>query len=141
MQRAGHQLERGEGADEQNDEVLDRLNDAQQRLQEAREETEEELAREKLAKLGDQIKGLRERQESLIAESKRIQEKLLQRQQWERTLQASLRWDADAQRDLGEETERLAQEKLAGAKVFAHLLAKSAKAMQQGFRAHAGTPG
>jgi hypothetical protein len=131
MQRAGRQMETGDGAEEQHEEVLDRLNDAQQRLQEAREEAEEELAREKLAKLGDQIKGLRERQESLLAESARVHRELLQRQQWVRPLQASLRGLADAQRSLGEETERLAQEKLAGAKVFAHLLAKSAKAMQQ----------
>lgn len=131
MQRAGRQLERGENSDEQRQELLDRLNDARQRLQEARAEAEEELAREKLAKLADQIKGVRQRQEALLAESARIHRELLQRKQWVRPLQASLRGLSDVQRGLGEETERLAKEKLEGAKVFAHLLGKAAEAMQR----------
>src|SRR5205807_958579 len=91
----------------------------------------EELAREKLAKVADQIKGLRERQESLLAESTRIHRDVLQGKEWVRPLLASLRGLADAQRDLGGETERLAKEKFEGTKVFAHLLGKSAGAMHE----------
>jgi hypothetical protein len=131
MQRAGRQMDNGENPDEQQEELLDRLNEAQQRLREAREETEEQLAREKLAKLADQIKGLRARQESLIEDSARIHGKLLEGQGWVRKLQASLRSLSDNQRVLGEETERLAKEKLQSAKVFAHLLGKSAEAMME----------
>jgi hypothetical protein len=131
MQRAGRQMDKGENSDEQQRELLDRLNEARRRLQETRAEAEEELAREKLAKLADQIKGLRQRQESLLAESARIQRELLQHKQWVRPLQASQRALSDAERGLGEETERLAKEKLEGAKVFAHLLTKAAEAMQR----------
>jgi hypothetical protein len=131
MQRAGRHMQEGDSPEEQHNHVLDRLNEAQQNLQEAREETEQELAREKLAKLADQIKGLRERQESISADSARIHEKVLQAKQWERTLRASLRGLMDAQHALADETERLAKEKLNGTKVFAHLLDKSAHAMQQ----------
>jgi hypothetical protein len=130
MQRAGRQMEKGENSDEQED-LLDRLNEARKRLQEARAEVEDELAREKLAKLADQIKGLRQRQESLLAESARIHRELLQRKQWVRPLQASLRAQSDVQRGLGDETERLAKDKLEGAKVFAHLLSKATEAMQR----------
>lgn len=131
MQRAGQQMEQGEASEEQQDELLDRLNEARQKLQEAREEAEEELAREKLGKLADQIKRLREREEALLNESARIHDTVLQQKQWERKLQASLRDHADAQQSLGDETERMAKEKLSGAKVFTHLLTKAAAAMQQ----------
>jgi hypothetical protein len=130
MQRAGQKMERGENSDEQQQELLDRLNEARQRLQQARAEVEEELAREKLAKLADQIKGLRQRQESLLAESARIHREVLQQKQWVRALQASLRNLSDVQRGLGEETQRMAKEKLEGTKVFAHLLSKAGEAMQ-----------
>ncbi|HLJ95819.1 MAG TPA: hypothetical protein VKU02_21765 [Gemmataceae bacterium] len=131
MQRAGRQMDNGENSEELQEEMLDRLNEAQQKLREAREETEEQLAREKLAKLADQIKGLRERQETLLAESARIHRELLQRKQWVRPLQASLRSLAENQRGLSEEVQQIAKEKLQAAKVFAHLLNTSAGAMNE----------
>jgi hypothetical protein len=130
MQRATQQMERGQNSDEQ-EQLLNRINEARRRLQEARADVEEELIREKLAKLADQIKGLRQRQESLLAESARIHRELLQRKQWVRPLQFSLRAQSDVERSLGEETERLATEKLEGSKVFARLLSKAAEAMQR----------
>jgi hypothetical protein len=131
MQRAGQQLERGENSDGEQEELLERLNEAQQKLREAREEVEEELAREKLAKLADLIKGLRQRQESLLAESARIHREVLQLSSWPRRMLASLRSLADAQHGLGEETDRMAKEKLMDAKVFAYLLDKAGRDMDQ----------
>src|ERR1051326_3691469 len=90
MQQANRQLERGDNSEEQQQEALDRLNDAQDELEQAREQAEEELAREKLAKVADVIKGLKERQESLTAESARLHRELLQKKQWTRPLQSSL---------------------------------------------------
>src|SRR5262249_23696452 len=72
MQQAGRQMDEGDDAGEQHQEALDRLNDSQAELKQARKDSEEELAREKLAKLSDQIKGLKERQESLLMERQRI---------------------------------------------------------------------
>src|SRR5207248_8413920 len=71
------------------------------------------------------------RQEALLAESARIHRELLQQKGWGRALQASLRGLTESQRGLGDETERMAKDKFEGAKVFAHLLSKSAAAMRQ----------
>ena len=129
MQRAGRRLENGEEAEEERNDILDRLDDARQGLQQARESAENELAREKLAKLSDQIMGLKARQESLTAEFKRIHREVLQQKQWTRGLLASLGLLADAQKSLGEETEQLSKERLEGAMVFARLLNSAGEAM------------
>src|SRR5207244_281162 len=89
MQQAGRQMNQGEDSEENQEEALDRLNDAQRELQQAREEVEEELAREKVAKLADQIKGLRARQESLVAESARIHRAVLEQKEWGRGVRNS----------------------------------------------------
>src|SRR5262249_39002798 len=92
---------------------------------------EEELTRENLTKVADQIKGIRERQEALTTESARIHDEVLQKKEWTRALRASLLRVGDAQNELGQETEQIAQEQLKQASVFEHLLTKSANAMQQ----------
>jgi hypothetical protein len=129
MQRAARQMERGQDADEQQQEALDRLNDAQQQLQDNREKAEEELAREKMAKIAEVIKGIRARQEALSAETARIQRAVLEAKHWSRPLLGSQISLSDAQKDLSKETTDIAKDKLEGAKVFAHLLNKSAEAM------------
>jgi hypothetical protein len=131
MQQAGKQMHQGDDAQEQQNEALERLNEAQRELQQAREEVEEELAREKLAKIAEQIKGLRERQVSLSAEAQRIHQLVLQNKRWTRLLQGSLTVLAENQNGLGDETENLTKQKLEGSKVFAHLLNKSAEAMKK----------
>jgi hypothetical protein len=131
MQRAGRQMQNGQDAQEQQDEALDRLNDAQQELQQDREQAEEQLTREKLAKIADLIKGKRERQQALNAEAARIHRQVLQGKNWSDELLASFNDLADNQEQLGKETSELANDKLTGAKVFMHLLGKSAEAMQE----------
>lgn len=129
MEEAGQQLTRGQDAEEPQDDALDRLDEARRELQRAREQVEEELSREKLAKIADRLKRLKERQESNLAESERLHQALLQRKRWERPLLASLGDLARAQQGLAQETGDLAGEKLTGAKVVVHLLKKSAEAM------------
>ena len=73
MDQAGQQLSRGENSDDPQQEGLDRLNEAQRRLKQAQAEVEDELAREKLAKVADQIKLLKDRQEAALKESERLQ--------------------------------------------------------------------
>jgi hypothetical protein len=131
MRQAGRQMTGGENPEDEQDEILDRLDDAQRQLQQAREEAEEELGREKLVKIADQVKGLRERQDSRVAEAARIHRELLQQQGWRRPLLSSLRELARAQNALGRETKGLSQEKLAKAAVFQHLLDRAAEAMEQ----------
>src|SRR5262249_31892452 len=74
-QAAGRMQQDGvktETPEERQQETLERLNEARQELARARQESEAELGREKTAKLADQIKGVRQRQESLKAEAGRV---------------------------------------------------------------------
>jgi hypothetical protein len=130
MKEAIQRLERGQNPDDQQDEALDRIDDAQREVERAREEAEEELAREQLAKIGDVIKGLKERQEALGCEQARLQREALQRGRWGRDLQQSLKDLARNQKSLGDETARPAEKRLSEAPVFARLLKKSSEAMQ-----------
>jgi len=134
MQRAAQQLNRGNNGQEEQKEALDRLQEAQQEVQKAREQVEEELEREQLAKVADQIRALKERQEALIAERERIQkELLLQRPDNWRPLRFSLNNLARNQgkEGLARELADLAQKKLDGAPVFARLLRQTADVMDQ----------
>jgi hypothetical protein len=131
MDQAGQMLERGEDAQEQEEEALERLKDALEDLQDAREDAEEELAREKLFKIAEQLKLLKERQEAQLPESERIHREILQKKLWDLALRGSLLRQADAQEALGKDTQALAESKLKDAEVFAHMLRKSAKAMEQ----------
>lgn len=132
MADAQQELERGENSEENQDEALDRLNEAQRELRQAREDNEEHLAREKLAKVADEIKLLMERQEALRQDTSEFHKRLLERKQWERPLVVTLQNRlAKPQHDLSRDTSDLAEKKLAGAKVFARLLEKAAAAMDQ----------
>src|SRR5262249_47267020 len=134
MDQAGQMLERGEDAQEQEEDALERLRDALEDLQDAREDTEEELAREKLFKIAEQLKLLKERQEAQLPESERIHREILQKKQWDLALRGSLLRQADGQEALGKDTQALAESKLKDAEVFAHMLRKSAKAMDEAMK-------
>jgi hypothetical protein len=131
MERAGQQMSRDEQSEDAEEEALNRLNEARRELRQERQEIEEELAREKLAKTSDQIKRLRERQDAAIAESTRIEREVLQAKKWDRNHLISLGRVAENQQELGAETEAVAKDKLAGARVFARMLTKSADAMRR----------
>src|SRR5205085_9429238 len=68
--------------------------------------------------------------DSLLAESVRIHQRLLQRQKWTADLANSLSGLAENQKNLGDETSRMAADKFAEAKVFTHLLSKAAEMMK-----------
>jgi hypothetical protein len=131
MDQAGQQLQRGGPAEQPQDDALDRLDEAQQQLQRAREQVEEELAREQLVRVADQLKRIKERHEALIKEAVRIQDDVLRRKLWERTLQASLLGLGRAQKGLGTELAELTRKELAGAPVLARMLERAAEAMDQ----------
>lgn len=125
MERAAKMIDDGEDPQEAQEQALERIEDAQAKLQEA----EDELAREQLAKIADRLKGLKERQETATAESARLhKESVEKRKQWTEPLLQSLKGLAKTQKGLGQETDSL-KDKLKNAKVFAHILDKSVKAM------------
>jgi hypothetical protein len=128
MGRAAQQLDDGEDPEEAQKDALERLEQAQEDLKLARDAAEEELAREQLARIADQIKGLKERQDAAGEESERIHKQVL-RHGWTPGMVQSLKGHADAQAGLGKEAAGLA-EKLKGAPVFELLMKKAGKAMQ-----------
>jgi hypothetical protein len=127
MGRAAQQLDDGEDPDEAQKEALERLEDASDKLQQAQAEAQDELAREQLAKVADQIKGLKERQDAAVEESARIQRQVL-RGGWRRALVDTLRNHRDTQDDLAKDAAGLA-EKLKGAPAFEMIMKKAGKAM------------
>jgi hypothetical protein len=130
MDDAGQQLERGDAAQEPQDEALDRLDEAREEIEKARKEAEEELAREKLLKIADQLRMIKERHEALIPRIAKVHQDTLERKRFDRELQRRLLDDADAEKGIGQEAAGLAEEKLKGATVFARLLARSAGLMK-----------
>jgi hypothetical protein len=131
MQQSADRLSRGQKSDDDQEETLDRLNDAADELQQAREETEEQLAREQLAKIAELLTLLKVRHEALIAVAARIQKELSQAPRDERrALLRSLGDLGENQEALAGDVARLADERLAEARVFANLLKKAAEAMR-----------
>ncbi|MCI0378307.1 MAG: hypothetical protein L0215_11925 [Gemmataceae bacterium] len=126
MDKAAQKLGDGENPEENQQEALDRIEDAQAKLQ----EFEEELAREQLAKIADRIKGLKERQDAFLDRSKELQKKVVERKRWSTGLLDTLVGDITSQQGLAGETRSL-KEKLKDAKVFEHIFEKAAKAMDE----------
>jgi hypothetical protein len=134
MQQAAAKLNRGDNAQEEEQEALDRMQEAKEELKKAREQAEEELEREQLAKVADEIKALKERQASLIAERERIQKLIQQRPENWRGLLISLGQLSRNQgraEGLAKDLSELAKKKLEGAPVFSRLLQKTADVMDE----------
>jgi hypothetical protein len=129
MDKAAKQMDRDEDPEEAQQEAKERLEEAQDNLQQARERSEDELAREQLAKIADQLKGLKERQDASIEESARIHKLLQQQNKWTRALRQSLGNHAKAQHNLANETKSL-KEKVKGAIAFELVLDRSVRAME-----------
>lgn len=129
MEQAGGQMDRAEDSEQAQDETLDRLNETRRRLRQQQSRVQEELQRERLAKLSDQLRVLKTRQQAAFAEAKRLHDAALEEKAWTRPLRASLRELAETQNDVADDCERLAKEKLAEVKVLPRLLDKAAAAM------------
>jgi hypothetical protein len=129
MDDAGQKLERGDKAQDEQEEALDRLDEAREEIRQARKDAEDELAREKLLKIADQLRMIKERHEALIPRVADVHKETLERKSFGRNLQGRLVDLADAEKGIGQEAAGLAEEKLKGATVFARLLGKAAGLM------------
>jgi hypothetical protein len=90
-------------------EALDDLTQARRELARARRELAEQLASEVRERLGDELAGLVKRQESLIKETQRLENRRAARTSWSRSLLQTLRGIAKAQNELEEDTLALKQ--------------------------------
>ena len=71
MSRAQGNLDEDQGdeAGKEQEEALANLEDAQEELEQTRRDAEEQLAVEQLARMGDRLKSLAERQEKIVSET------------------------------------------------------------------------
>lgn len=111
------------------DEAARDLEQAHRELAERRREVEEQLARELLEKLADQLQGLAARQQQVIDETRRLEELRVSRGTWSRAQLKSLVDLARIQQDLRQDTDRLAAA-LEAAEVFAVAVRGAAQWMQ-----------
>jgi hypothetical protein len=124
--QAADKLNKGQNPGEEQQAAEQKLQDAGKAIEQA----EEELAREQLAKIADRLKGFKERQDAAIDRSKEFHQKLLAKKTWTDPLGKSLEADAAAQEGLAKEVRSL-KEKIKEAKVFEHILERSAKSMDE----------
>lgn len=136
--RAAERMEKADAALEKNDpdaaqeemqEALDDLKQAQRELAKERQEAEEKLARELLAKIADEIRAMAPRQQTVIDETQRLDGEFRTRGNWTRGQLKTLVGLAEVQNGLKDETDRLA-EKIKAAEVFALALRGASRSMQ-----------
>ncbi|MFO0965518.1 MAG: hypothetical protein U0793_08030 [Gemmataceae bacterium] len=126
LDKAGAKMKAGDNPDAEIEAAMEKVEGAKERL----EMTQEELAREQLAQVGELIKGLKERQDAAIARTEELQKKLLGKKIWSEGLLDSLNGDVLVQRGLSKET-RSIKEKLKGAVVFEDIMEKAARSMER----------
>ena len=132
MGKAESQLDddQGDEADKNEQEALADLNDAQDEIEQTRKEAEERLAMEQLARMGDQLKSVGERQNKVVAETDAYEQLKLQNQGKLTIAQrAGVRGLGQVQAGLKEETGGLI-EQLEGAPVFSLTLRKATENME-----------
>jgi hypothetical protein len=133
MGRAQEDLDddQGDEAGKEQEEALADLENAQEELEETRRDAEEQLAMEQLARMGDRLKSLAERQEKIVTETKSYQEK---RQKTDGKLttaqRAGVKGLGQVQSGIKDETADLI-ENLEGAPVFALTLRRASKSMEE----------
>jgi hypothetical protein len=137
LSRASQQMDRtsksagggnSSGAEKGAEAAAKDLDDAQQKLAEARRKAENDLAIEQLARLGDTLKGLVDRQQHVIDETLRLEKLRTAAGNWSRFQSQSLHDLSRDQASVARETSQLA-EKLAGAETFRFVLDAAAREM------------
>jgi hypothetical protein len=128
LERGARKLDAGDDPDMDQQEALQQLQEAEKQLQQAQDQAEEELAREQLARIADQIKGLKDRQDAALAELTRVHKTMLRQGRWTEGLLRSLDQHGTAEEGLAKETASL-KEKIKGALVFELIMDKTVQAM------------
>ncbi len=116
-------------AEAEQQEVLDDLKQAERELAEEERRAEEQLAREMLERIGDELKSMIAREQTVIEETNRLEALRRQRGNWSRAQLKTLRDLAEVQRNLKTETDGLV-EVVKIAEVFALALKGAAREME-----------
>jgi hypothetical protein len=133
MGKAQEELDQDQGdqADKNEEEALADLNDAQDELENDRKEAEERLAMEQLARMGDQLKSLAERQAKLVGDTESY-DNMRRQSNGKLTIaqRAGIRGLGQVQGGLKDETGGLI-EQLEGAPVFSLTLKRATESMEK----------
>jgi hypothetical protein len=97
-------------------------------------EKQEELARELLVKLADQLEGLKIRQAGLLERSESLDEKIMKRKSWTEAYLNSIDGNIEAQKGVAEDAEAF-KDKVKETKVFHSLLDKAKQSMDEAGKA------
>lgn len=116
------------GAHENQHEAIEDLEQARRELARSRREAQEQLAREMLRRIADDLSGMIARQQNVIDETQRLEQERRSRGNWSRAQLKSLSAVEDEQRRLKQQTDRLV-EKLGAAEVFAAALRGASERM------------
>jgi hypothetical protein len=131
MGKAGGASQQGESgaAEKSSQQALEDLQDAQQQLADARRQAELDLAMEQLAKIEDALTGLKNRQQTVVADTQRLEKVRADQGQLSRGQKESVRTLSRQEAQLLQETTELAK-KLEPAAVFNAALKGAAGELQ-----------
>ncbi len=124
------QENRQEQVEDEQQEILDDLEQAERELAQEEQQAKEQLAREMMERIGDELKSLIGRQEHIIEDTNRLEALRLSRGDWTRPQLKSLRDLAEVQRNLKTETQRLGKV-VEAAEVFALALNGACREMER----------
>jgi hypothetical protein len=126
VEEAGEKLRNGQNPEAEQNQAQKDIKNAKKDVKQA----EEELARELLVKMADQLEGLKIRQVASRERSESLHSKIMQRKSWTEPLLDTMDGNIEAQKGIGEETDLL-KEKLKEAKIFHSILEKAKKSMDE----------
>ncbi len=128
MGQAEQQLEQRPTADTQSEQAqaVEQLKRAQSALRRSKREAASQLAQQSAVRIGDEIAGLVARQKTVLDETKRLDGERVQQSQWTRGQLRSVQTVAQLERQLQEETGRIA-ERLAPADAYVFVVRRGAE--------------
>ncbi|HZZ82234.1 MAG TPA: hypothetical protein VFE62_27295, partial [Gemmataceae bacterium] len=124
VENAEQKAQQGQNGQEDEQKAQEKLREAKNKVREA----EEELAREMLIRMADQLKGLKERQDASLKRTEDLHPKVMRLKSWTDALLDTMEGNLDAQKSITEETDDL-KKKLDGAVVFKGILERAKKSM------------
>ncbi len=131
MAQAEQQLEQRPTAETSHEQAqaVEQLNQAQAALNRAKREAASQLARQSAVKIADEIAGLVARQKTVVDETKRLDGERAQQSQWTRGQLRSVQTIAQLERQLQDETSRIA-DRLAPAEAYVFVLRRGVEEIQ-----------
>jgi hypothetical protein len=130
MEASRDDLERGKAGSRSQDQAIEKLDNARDRIDSVTNNASQKLSNEKRRKMADKIKALLERHTAAVAEADRIHGLVSGNKKWERPLLASYKDLEERERNLAAEVRLLSEKEFAPLPVLARLLSEASTAME-----------